>query len=148
MLLLGMADNQIHFKLGKREISSCILAGREIAALDPQKAVSCVATLDELLAVQLARSHFNAILLSWFGGLAILLAAVNIFGVMAYVVAQRTSEFGLHGLRIAVARCPGAHARARNEADSAGRIIRIDRRSEYDLLVGEFALRSKCHRPS
>jgi putative ABC transport system permease protein len=68
---------------------------REVAALDPQLALSRIATMDELAAAQLARPRFNAVLLNWLAGLAILLASLGVFGVMAYAVAQRTSELGL-----------------------------------------------------
>ncbi len=71
------------------------LVRREVAALDPDQAVSRVATMDELAAAQLARPRFSAVLLNWLAGLAMLLAALGIFGVMAYAVAQRTSELGL-----------------------------------------------------
>src|SRR6185503_16871121 len=71
------------------------LVRREVAALDPHQAVSRVASMEELTAVQLARPRFNAVLLNWLAGLAMLLAAVGIFGVMAYAVAQRTNELGL-----------------------------------------------------
>jgi putative ABC transport system permease protein len=68
---------------------------REVAALDPQLALSRIATMDELAAAQLARPRFNAVLLNWLAGLAMLLASLGVFGVMAYAVAQRTSELGL-----------------------------------------------------
>jgi putative ABC transport system permease protein len=68
---------------------------REVAALDPQLAVSRVATMDELVATHLARPRFSAVLLNWLSGLAVLLAAVGIFGVTAYSVAQRSGEFGV-----------------------------------------------------
>jgi putative ABC transport system permease protein len=71
------------------------LVRREVASLDPNQAVSRVASMDELAAAQLARPRFNALLLDWLAGLAMLLAAVGIFGVMAYVVAQRTNELGI-----------------------------------------------------
>ena len=71
------------------------LVQREVASLDPNQAVSRVASMDELAAAQLARPRFNAVLLNWLAGLAMLLAALGIFGVMAYAVAQRTSELGL-----------------------------------------------------
>ena len=71
------------------------LVRRELAVIDPQLAVSRLATMDELAAAQLARPRFNAVLLNWLAGLAMLLAALGIFGVTAYGVAQRTGELGL-----------------------------------------------------
>jgi putative ABC transport system permease protein len=71
------------------------LVRREVASLDPNQAVSRVVSMDELAAAQLARPRFNAVLLNWLAGLAMLLAALGIFGVMAYAVAQRTNELGI-----------------------------------------------------
>ncbi len=68
---------------------------REVAALDPAQAVTRVATMDQLVAANLAQSRFSAVLLNWLSGLALLLAAVGIYGVLAYSVARRTSEFGI-----------------------------------------------------
>ncbi|MBO0862395.1 MAG: ABC transporter permease [Chloracidobacterium sp.] len=71
------------------------LARREVAAIDPQQAVSRVATMDELVAAQLARPRFSAALLNTLAGLAASLAAVGIFGVTAYSVSQRSVEIGV-----------------------------------------------------
>ena len=71
------------------------LVRREVAALDPELAVSRVATMEEQVAVRLARPRFTAVLLNWLALMAMLLAGVGIFGVTAYAVAQRTRELGL-----------------------------------------------------
>jgi len=68
---------------------------REIAALDPTQAVTRVATMDQLVAAHLAQPRFSAVLLNWLSGLALLAAAVGIYGVLAYSVARRTGEFGI-----------------------------------------------------
>lgn len=68
---------------------------REVAALDPTQAVTRVATMDELVAAKLAQPRFSAALLNWLSALALLLAAVGIYGVLALSVTERTGEFGI-----------------------------------------------------
>jgi len=70
-------------------------ARAEIAALDSSLPVSQIRTMDDVMALANARPRFLTALLSIFSGVALALAALGIYGVMSYLVAQRTNEFGL-----------------------------------------------------
>ena len=58
-------------------------------------AVAHVRTMDEVIGLSTARESFNMTLLTVFGGVALVLAAIGIYGLMAYSVEQRRQEMGI-----------------------------------------------------
>jgi putative ABC transport system permease protein len=67
----------------------------EFESLDPQLAPSHVANMDQIIAEANARRNFNTLLLTVFASIALLLAAVGIYGLMSYGVEQRMQEIGI-----------------------------------------------------
>ena len=66
-----------------------------IHSLDPQQPIGEVSTMESLLATSVARARFSASLLTVFSLVAMVMAAVGIYGVMSFSVSQRTHEIGV-----------------------------------------------------
>jgi putative ABC transport system permease protein len=66
-----------------------------VASLDRELPVSSVSTMDEVLSDSVSGRRFSMVLLAALGACAMMLASIGIYGVTAYSVAQRTSEFGV-----------------------------------------------------
>jgi putative ABC transport system permease protein len=66
-----------------------------VTSVDPDMPLGGARTIDEIISESLAIDRFSVVLFASFGALGLLLAAVGIYGVMSFGVAQRTHEFGV-----------------------------------------------------
>jgi putative ABC transport system permease protein len=83
----------VRSNLDAKTLSGAIL--KESQAVDGQMPISKVRTMDEVMIETTSRQNFNMLLLTIFAGIALVLAAIGIYGLMSYSVQQQTSELGI-----------------------------------------------------
>lgn len=114
---------------------------REVAAVDASLPLVDLRTMDQQVAESISSERLLAALVSAFGVIVALIAAIGLYGVMAYTVARRTSEMGIR-LALGASRMGGRMAgAAREPADGCRRFrCRCTRRTRSDGISPKVAV--------
>jgi len=131
--------------------SGSVLAGAlrpAVYAIDKDQPVGAIQPLEEILGATIAKQRFAMLLLIVFSSVALVIAAVGIYGVMAYSVVQRTGEFGIRmalgAQRSDVLRLVLSYA---GKLVSLGLVIGLGATFAASRLMGSMLFQTNVHDP-
>jgi putative ABC transport system permease protein len=96
-MLVGDIDNgkSLAIRTDADPLATSIPVQKQIASLDPELPVSDVQTMQQAIGDSLGNARFSASLVLTFAVLSLLLASVGLYGVLSYLMTQRTTELGV-----------------------------------------------------